>query len=51
LPKKDLQLKMQDTMAPAADGSSGVKVHVSPTSDRLQLLDPFAAWEGSDLKG
>jgi aconitate hydratase len=24
---------------------------VSPTSNRLQLLDPFAAWEGTDLKG
>jgi aconitate hydratase len=27
------------------------QVNVSPTSDRLQLLDPFAAWEGVDLKG
>ncbi|HRE95905.1 MAG TPA: aconitate hydratase, partial [Flavobacteriales bacterium] len=36
--------------APAADGSK-VNVLVSPTSDRLQLLDPFAAWEGVDLKG
>jgi Aconitase A len=24
---------------------------VSPTSDRLQLLAPFKAWEGTDLKG
>jgi aconitate hydratase len=36
--------------APAADGSK-VQVLVSPTSERLQLLDPFAAWEGTDLKG
>ena len=36
--------------APATDGS-GVQVIVSPTSDRLQLLAPFAAWEGTDLKG
>lgn len=36
--------------APAEDGSS-VAVAVSPTSNRLQLLDPFAAWEGTDLKG
>lgn len=36
--------------APAADGSS-VQVLVSPTSDRLQLLAPFPAWEGTDLKG
>ncbi len=36
--------------APAADGS-GVQVLVSPTSDRLQLLAPFPAWEGTDLTG
>ena len=36
--------------APAEDGS-GVQVLVSPTSDRLQLLAPFAAWEGTDLTG
>ena len=35
---------------PAEDGS-GVQVLVSPESKRLQLLDPFAAWEGTDLKG
>jgi aconitate hydratase len=36
--------------APAEDGSQ-VQVKVSPDSKRLQLLEPFAAWEGSDLKG
>ncbi|MBL7756285.1 MAG: aconitate hydratase, partial [Chitinophagaceae bacterium] len=36
--------------APAADGSS-VQVVVAPDSNRLQLLAPFAAWEGTDLKG
>ncbi len=36
--------------APPADGSS-VVVEVSPTSDRLQLLEPFAAWDGNDLIG
>ena len=36
--------------APAADGS-GVQVLVSETSDRLELLEPFKAWEGVDLKG
>ncbi len=35
---------------PAADGSK-VQVVVDPKSKRLQLLDPFAAWEGVDLKG
>jgi aconitate hydratase len=36
--------------APAADGSQ-VQVLVAPDSKRLQLLEPFAAWEGTDLKG
>ena len=34
-------------IAPPAD-RSGVEVVVSPTSDRLQLLQPFAAWDGND---
>jgi len=37
-------------VAPALDGSS-VSVLVNPTSDRLQLLDPFTPWEGTDLTG
>jgi aconitate hydratase len=37
-------------MAPAEDGS-GIEIKVSETSDRLQLLAPFAAWEGTDIKG
>ncbi|MGA0894084.1 MAG: aconitate hydratase, partial [Ilumatobacteraceae bacterium] len=35
---------------PPADGSS-VTVAVSPTSERLQLLEPFPAWDGSDYLG
>lgn len=35
---------------PAKDGSR-VEVIVDPKSARLQLLDPFAAWEGTDLTG
>ena len=34
---------------PANDGSN-IEVVVSPVSKRLQLLDPFPAWEGTDLK-
>ena len=41
----------EDTFtAPPADGS-GVTVAVSPTSDRLQLLQPFTAWNGKDYIG
>ena len=36
--------------APPADGS-GVEVAVSPSSDRLQLLAPFLAWDGNDYQG
>lgn len=36
--------------APAEDGSQ-VDVLVDPKSARLQLLDPFKAWEGTDLTG
>lgn len=50
LPPLGFDVKDAGFQAPAADGSK-VNVLVSPTSDRLQLLDPFAAWEGVDLKG
>jgi aconitate hydratase len=33
---------------PAADGSS-VEIIVDPKSPRLQLLQPFAAWDGQDV--
>ena len=50
LPSKGFAVEDAGYQAPAEDGS-GVEVKVSPTSDRLQLLDPFKAWEGTDLKG
>jgi aconitate hydratase len=50
LPKRGFAVDDAGFQAPAEDGSK-VQVNVSPTSDRLQLLDPFAAWEGVDLKG
>ena len=50
LPKNGFAVDDPGYQAPAADGSS-VQVNVSPASNRLQLLEPFAAWEGTDLKG
>ena len=50
LPAKGFEVKDAGYQAPAADGS-GVTVAVDPKSDRLQLLDNFAEWEGSDIKG
>ncbi len=50
LPAQGFDVEDAGYQAPAADGSA-VSVEVSPTSDRLQLLAPFAAWEGTDLRG
>jgi aconitate hydratase len=50
LPPKGFAVEDAGYQAPAADGS-GVQVNVSPSSSRLQLLEPFAAWEGTNLKG
>lgn len=50
LPVRGFAVEDAGYQAPAEDGS-GVNVIVEPTSKRLQLLDPFAAWEGTDLKG
>ncbi|MET0921408.1 MAG: aconitate hydratase [Acidimicrobiia bacterium] len=50
LPAKGFDPGESGFLAPAAD-PSGVGVVVSPTSDRLQLLDPFDAWDGSDYEG
>ncbi len=50
LPSKGFAVEDAGYQAPAADGSK-VEVVVSPTSSRLQLLAPFSAWEGTDLKG
>jgi aconitate hydratase len=50
LPSKGFAVEDAGYQAPAADGSK-VTVNVAPTSSRLQLLDPFTAWEGVDLKG
>ena len=50
LPTKGFDVEDAGYQAPAEDGSK-VQVLVSPTSDRLQLLEPFKEWEGTDLKG
>ncbi|MFN5250314.1 MAG: aconitate hydratase [Bacteroidia bacterium] len=50
LPAKGFAVEDAGYQAPAADGS-GVQVNVAPDSNRLQLLEPFAAWEGTDLTG
>jgi len=49
LPVKGFAVEDAGYQAPAEDGSN-VIVAVDPASKRLQLLDPFTAWEGTDLK-
>ncbi|MFD2201909.1 aconitate hydratase [Shivajiella indica] len=50
LPTKGFAVEDAGYQAPAKDGSK-VEVIVDPKSERLQLLDPFKSWEGTDLKG
>ncbi|PKB15776.1 aconitate hydratase [Flavobacterium sp. 5] len=50
LPKRGFAVEDAGFQAPAADGS-GVKIVVSETSDRLQLLAPFDAWDGKNISG
>ncbi len=50
LPVKGFAVEDAGYQAPAEDGS-GVVLDVKSDSKRLQLLYPFAAWEGTDLKG
>jgi len=50
LPPKGFAVDDAGYQAPATDGS-GIQVKVAVDSKRLQLLEPFSAWEGVDLKG
>ncbi len=50
MPPKGFDVEDPGYTAPAVDGSN-VQVLVDPMSDRLQLLEPFAAWDGNDMKG
>ncbi len=50
LPENGYAVEDAGYQAPAADGSN-VVVEVSPTSERLQLLSPFAKWDGKDYIG
>ena len=47
LPKLGFVSAPEGFLPPAEDGST-VEVKVSVTSDRLQLLAPFAKWDGAD---
>ena len=50
LPPLGFDVKDNGYLAPAEDGSN-IVIKVSPTSDRLQLLESFAPWNGKDISG
>jgi aconitate hydratase len=50
LPAKGYAVEDAGYQAPAEDGS-GVTVDVKPDSQRLQLLEPFTAWDGANIHG
>lgn len=50
LPPRGFSVEDAGYQAPAENGKE-VQVAVSPESQRLQLLEPFPAWEGTELKG
>jgi aconitate hydratase len=48
LPSKGFDHGKSGFVPPAPDGSK-VKIVVKPDSERLELLEPFPAWDGKDL--
>jgi aconitate hydratase len=50
LPAKGFDPGESGFVAPAEDGST-VEVVVAPDSERLELLEPFPAWDGNDYLG
>jgi aconitate hydratase len=50
LPPKGFDVEDNGYIEPVADGS-GVNVVVDPDSKRLQLLEPFAPWDGKNIMG
>ncbi|AKQ45959.1 aconitate hydratase [Rufibacter radiotolerans] len=50
LPVNGFAVEDAGYVAPAADPSA-VNIVVDPNSDRLELLEPFKAWDGQDMTG
>lgn len=48
LPPNGYDMDDMGFIAPAADGSD-IEITIDPQSQRLQLLQPFAAWDGKDI--
>jgi len=48
LPERGFAVEDQGLIPPSTD-YQGIEITVNPESDRLQLLTPFAPWQGTDL--
>ena len=48
LPEKGLVSSMENFIPPPEDGGE-IEVKIDPGSERLELLQPFAKWDGKDL--
>ena len=48
LPLNGFEVKDAGYLAPSLDGSS-IQIEIASGSERLQLLEPFAAWDGNDF--
>ena len=51
LPPRGFTAGADTFQPPPADGSAAPAVRVAPASQRLQLLAPFAKWDGADMRG
>jgi aconitate hydratase len=49
LPQRGFDPGESGFVAPPAVGRDRIEVRVAPDSERLQLLEPFAPWDGHDL--
>ena len=50
LPKKGFEIEDLGYHEPAKDGKS-IEIKINPESERLQLLEPFDAWNGENITG
>ena len=48
VPERDFALGASSYEAPPEDGS-GIELSVDPNSERIQLMEPWPAWDGNDL--
>lgn len=48
-PPRGFEVKDKGFIAPTDGDTSKIEVVIAPTSDRLQKLEPFEAWDGNDF--